>query len=105
MHPVCGKDKESPGECDPKGWTLPYFHAKTEKYWTCNSKLVKQKNHVAKNCLYVQNSYKTVTPEEEAKFPLSDTLSAKTAATQLQNFQAQRETRPFFLGVGFRALP
>jgi iduronate 2-sulfatase len=101
MHPVCGAQIEQPGECDPKAWTLPYFHSKTEKHWTCNSRTVKQKNHASKGCFYAQNSYKTVMPSEEAQYPLSDTMSAKTAAAQLQSFRTAGEARPFFLGVGY----
>ena len=97
MHPVCGNDKKLPGECDPKGWTLPYFHGETGTYWTCNKHM-----WAAKTCAQIQKSYLTVSPEEEAHMPLDDTLSAKAAATQLKSFKMQRETRPFFLGLGFR---
>ena len=52
----------------------------------------------------MQNSYTTVSAEEEARKPLDDTLSAKGAATQLKTFKWEQQTRPFFLGLGFRKL-
>ena len=100
MHPVCGAAAlDSPGECDPLSWTLPYFHSPNEKLWTCTSGMV------GHGCDAAIPSHYAVSKAEERANPLPDTQNCDEAMAQIADFATARDsgTRPppFFLAMGF----
>jgi iduronate 2-sulfatase len=100
-HPVCGgAQHDSPGECDPKAWSLPYFHSPEEGHWTCSTRSA-QRGY----CSAAIDSYYTVSPAEEAQHPMPDAQIAQEAVDQLHTFATARDSggsqQPFFMGVGF----
>jgi iduronate 2-sulfatase len=102
MHPVCGSAAhDSPGECDPLSWTLPYFHSPNEARWTCSSGMV------GHGCDAEMPSHYAVSKAEEQAHPLPDTQNCDAAMQQLVDFAAARDDPsqppppPFFLAMGF----
>jgi hypothetical protein len=102
MHPVCGSAAhDSPGECDPLSWTLPYFHSPNENRWTCSSGMV------GHGCDAEMPSHYAVSKAEERAHPLPDTQNCDAAMQQLVDFAAARDDPsqspppPFFLAMGF----
>ena len=99
MHPTCGGAHDSPGECDPLSWTLPYFHSPNENHWTCNGAMV------GRGCDAAMPSHYAVSKAEERATPLPDTQNADACVDQIGSFAAGRDSPtqppppPFFLAM------
>jgi len=74
---------------DPISWSVPYYHAPDEYYW---SDLYWGGN------ISRQGAYRPITPDVEALHPLEDKQLTEKAIETLQ--EQRNSTQPFFLAVG-----